>query len=127
MTLTYILIFAAAAIPFMRLVPARGRPWGLLAGSVLAMGWLQSESEAAESTYLLPLATVILTVVVWWIVRPAPPEQPAPAEYRRETWLARAITGAALLGVLGALLAIPTAAALLLLVREVWLPRQEAR
>lgn len=96
MTLTYILIFAAAAIPFMRLVPARGRPWGLLAGSVLAMGWLQSASEAAESTYLLPLATVILTIVVWWIVRPAAPEQPAPAEYRRDTWLALAITGAAL-------------------------------
>ena len=38
-----------------------------------------------------------------------------------------ALTGAALLGVIGALLAIPTAAALLLLVREVWVPRQEAR
>jgi predicted PurR-regulated permease PerM len=38
-----------------------------------------------------------------------------------------ALTGAALLGVVGALLAIPTAAALLLLVREVWVPRQEAR
>ncbi len=38
-----------------------------------------------------------------------------------------ALVGAALLGVIGALLAIPTAAALLLLLREVWLPRQEAR
>ena len=38
-----------------------------------------------------------------------------------------ALTGAALLGVVGALLAIPTAAALLLLVREVWVPRQSAR
>ncbi|MDR7363634.1 AI-2E family transporter [Nocardioides marmoribigeumensis] len=38
-----------------------------------------------------------------------------------------ALTGAALLGVVGALLAIPTAAALLLLLREVWVPRQEAR
>ena len=38
-----------------------------------------------------------------------------------------ALTGAALLGVVGALLAIPTAAALLLLLREVWVPRQRAR
>ncbi|MGI8888291.1 MAG: AI-2E family transporter [Nocardioidaceae bacterium] len=34
------------------------------------------------------------------------------------------LIGGALLGVVGALLAIPTAAALLLLVREVWLPKQ---
>jgi predicted PurR-regulated permease PerM len=38
-----------------------------------------------------------------------------------------ALVGAALLGVVGALLAIPTAAAILLLFREVFLPRQEAR
>lgn len=36
-----------------------------------------------------------------------------------------ALVGASLLGVIGALLAIPTAAAILLLVREVFLPRQE--
>lgn len=35
------------------------------------------------------------------------------------------LIGGSLLGVVGALLAIPTAAALLLLVREVWLPRQD--
>jgi predicted PurR-regulated permease PerM len=38
-----------------------------------------------------------------------------------------ALVGGTLLGVVGALLAIPTAASLLLLVREVFLPRQEAR
>ncbi|HET6561278.1 MAG TPA: AI-2E family transporter [Marmoricola sp.] len=38
-----------------------------------------------------------------------------------------AMIGAGLLGVIGALLAIPTAAAILLLVRELWLPRQDAR
>lgn len=38
-----------------------------------------------------------------------------------------ALVGAALLGVVGALLAIPTAAAILLLIRELWLPRQAAR
>ncbi|MGN6574287.1 MAG: AI-2E family transporter [Nocardioides sp.] len=38
-----------------------------------------------------------------------------------------ALIGASLLGVVGALLAIPTAAAVLLLVREIVMPRQEAR
>ncbi len=38
-----------------------------------------------------------------------------------------ALVGGTLLGVVGALLAIPTAASLLLLVKEVFLPRQEAR
>jgi predicted PurR-regulated permease PerM len=38
-----------------------------------------------------------------------------------------ALVGAALLGVVGALLAIPTAAALLLLLKEVFLRRQDAR
>ncbi|MBA2445826.1 MAG: AI-2E family transporter [Nocardioidaceae bacterium] len=36
------------------------------------------------------------------------------------------LIGGSLLGVVGALLAIPTAAGLLLLIREVWLPKQEA-
>ena len=38
-----------------------------------------------------------------------------------------ALVGAALLGVVGALLAIPTAAAILMLTREVLLPRQDAK
>jgi predicted PurR-regulated permease PerM len=38
-----------------------------------------------------------------------------------------ALVGAGLLGVIGALLAIPTAAAIVLIVREVVLPRQAAR
>jgi predicted PurR-regulated permease PerM len=38
-----------------------------------------------------------------------------------------ALIGGTLLGVVGALLAIPTAASILLLIREVFLPRQEAR
>lgn len=38
-----------------------------------------------------------------------------------------ALVGAGLLGVVGALLAIPTAAAILMLIREVWVRRQDAR
>jgi predicted PurR-regulated permease PerM len=38
-----------------------------------------------------------------------------------------ALIGGSLLGVVGALLAIPTAASIMLLVREIWVPRQDAR
>lgn len=38
-----------------------------------------------------------------------------------------ALAGGALLGVLGALVAIPVAASVILIIRQVWLPRQEAR
>jgi predicted PurR-regulated permease PerM len=38
-----------------------------------------------------------------------------------------ALIGAGLLGVVGALLAIPTAAAVSMIVREVWIPRQDVR
>ena len=38
-----------------------------------------------------------------------------------------ALVGAALLGVVGALLAIPTAASVLMLLREVWVRRQDER
>jgi len=38
-----------------------------------------------------------------------------------------ALIGGTLLGVIGALVAIPIAAGILLIVREVWMPRQQAR
>ena len=38
-----------------------------------------------------------------------------------------AMIGAGLLGVVGALLAIPTAAAILMLVKELWIPHQDRR
>ena len=38
-----------------------------------------------------------------------------------------ALAGGALAGILGALLAIPTAATILLILREVWVPRQDKR
>jgi D-alanyl-lipoteichoic acid acyltransferase DltB (MBOAT superfamily) len=89
MTLTHILILAGASLPFMRLVPGHWRPWGLLAASILALGWFQTGSIPDFS---LPTATVILTAAVWWIVQPVAPD----AHRRRDTWRALAIIGGAL-------------------------------
>jgi predicted PurR-regulated permease PerM len=38
-----------------------------------------------------------------------------------------ALMGGTLMGVLGAVIAIPVAASILLIVREVWMPRQQLR
>jgi predicted PurR-regulated permease PerM len=38
-----------------------------------------------------------------------------------------ALAGGALLGVLGALVAIPVAASIILIIRQVWMPRQDAQ
>lgn len=93
MTLTYILIFAAVSLPFMGLVPARWRPWGLLVGSILAIGWLHQSDAFDGLDVTLPAATVLLTVLVWWIVQPPVAE----AQSQRDTQLALVLMG----GVLG--------------------------
>jgi predicted PurR-regulated permease PerM len=38
-----------------------------------------------------------------------------------------ALAGGALLGILGALVAIPVAASIMLVIRQVWVPRQTSR
>lgn len=89
MTLTHILVFIGAALPFMWLIPAQWRPWGLMIGSVLALGWLQESSEVL----VLSAATVLLTVLVWWLVQP-----PEISEVRRrDNFVASGLIGAALL------------------------------
>lgn len=94
MTITHILVFAGASLPFMWLVPARGRPWGLLAASVLAVGWLQSGTTGGAAAFVLPAAVVVLTVAAWWIVQPESALL-APAR-RREMALSLAVTVGAL-------------------------------
>lgn len=71
MTLTHILVFSGLALPFMWFFPMAWRSWGLLVGSVIAIGWLQHGDSTMGMDFVLPAATVILTVIVWWIVQPS--------------------------------------------------------
>lgn len=64
-----ILVFAIAAVVYVLLVPARGRGWVLLIGSVLAIYWLQPPLPIRFSDFILPTATLLLTVVTWWFTR----------------------------------------------------------
>lgn len=64
-----IFVFGLAAIPYAVLVRGRGRAWALLVGSVLAIYWLQPRLPIRFSDYILPTATLTLTVVTWWATR----------------------------------------------------------
>jgi alginate O-acetyltransferase complex protein AlgI len=70
MTLPQVLILAVIAPLFMWLVPARWRPWGLLAGSIGAVAWFLAEAGLTPLDFVLILATVGLVVAVWWAIRP---------------------------------------------------------
>ena len=64
-----ILIFGLAALPYAALLPARWRAWALLAGSVLAIYWLQPPLPIRYSDFILPTATLVLTAASWWVTR----------------------------------------------------------
>ncbi|GAB4524520.1 MAG: hypothetical protein OHK0046_39350 [Anaerolineae bacterium] len=67
MTLLHILIFALASLPFMWLVPSTWRPWGLLAGSLLAVIWLMTDGVFTRADVLLITFTLLLVLAVWWV------------------------------------------------------------
>jgi D-alanyl-lipoteichoic acid acyltransferase DltB (MBOAT superfamily) len=64
-----ILIFVVAAFLYAAVIPVNGRGWFLLIGSLLAVYWLQPPLPIRFSDYILPTATILLTIVTWWITR----------------------------------------------------------
>ncbi|MBN2306317.1 MAG: MBOAT family protein [Anaerolineae bacterium] len=69
MTLTHILVFTAAALLYLALLPARWRGWTLFAGSVIAIYWLQPSIRISRMDFIFPTATLALVVVSWLISR----------------------------------------------------------
>lgn len=63
-----ILIFCIAAVLY-NLLPARWRGWALVVGSVVAIYWLQPALPIRFSDFILPTATLVLTVALWWFTR----------------------------------------------------------
>lgn len=69
MTLTHILVFIVAAALYLALIPARWRGWALLAGSVVAIYWLQPPIRIRSLDFVFPTATLILAALGWAITR----------------------------------------------------------
>lgn len=92
MTLTHILVFLGSALLFGALMRGRGRGWGLLALTLLAVYWLQPSTPIRYLDFWLPTGSLALTILVW-----AATSRPTP-ETRRLTWITgAAVTGAVLL------------------------------
>ena len=63
-----------AAVIYAAIVPSQSRSWALLILSLIAIYWLQSPLPIRFSDYIFPTATIVLSVVVWWVIR-APVEE----------------------------------------------------
>ncbi|MEW5989282.1 MAG: MBOAT family O-acyltransferase [Chloroflexota bacterium] len=66
-----ILLLGGAALVYAAVLPSSWRPWALLVGSVLAVYWLQPPLPLRYSGYVLPTATLTLTVLTWYATRPS--------------------------------------------------------
>jgi alginate O-acetyltransferase complex protein AlgI len=69
MTLTHILVFSAAAVLYMILLPANWRKWALFIGSVAALYWLQPASIIRKIDFVFPTATLALVALSWLVSR----------------------------------------------------------
>ena len=63
-----IAIFGGLAIVYAGL-PTRARSWALFAGSVIAIYWLQPPLPIRFSDFILPTATLAITIAAWWWTR----------------------------------------------------------
>ena len=73
MTLAHIFFFAFLSILVGRLPENRTRSWILFIASLLAVFALQPEISLRQFDFWLPLATIALTVLTWFIVRQRSP------------------------------------------------------
>ncbi len=92
MTLTRIAVAAAAALLYSWLLPGRWRGWALMLASIVAIYWLGTPLAIRYLDFILPTATLVLTVLVWLFVRD--PE----AGIGREDWMALGASAALVLG-----------------------------
>ncbi len=67
--LATILLFVVGALLYAALLPARWRGWALLIGSVILIYRLQPPLPIRFSDFILPTATLALTVACWWFTR----------------------------------------------------------
>src|SRR5574341_2566826 len=70
MTLTQLLVFGAAALLCGWIFKERWRGGLMLAGSLLALYWLQPATPIRHLDFWLPTGSLALTVLVWAITRP---------------------------------------------------------
>ncbi len=79
MTLAHIAFFIGASLFAAWVLPVIWRRWALLVGSVIVVYWLQPTLPIRYLDFVLPTATLALSVMVWWVTqRSNPSPQPPP-------------------------------------------------
>ena len=76
MTITQILIVAAAAFLWGTVMRERGRSWFLLVASVIVIFWLQPALPIRGFDFWIPIATLVLTIFSWYITANAEARRP---------------------------------------------------
>lgn len=84
--LTTILVFIVGAFLYAALLPARWRVWALLVGSVVLIYRLQPPLPIRFSDFILPTATICLTVASWWFTRSPAADTPETVRQNRLTF-----------------------------------------
>ncbi len=87
--LTTIAILTTTAVLYTAVLPRPTRPWALFVGSVVAIYWLQPDVPLRWASFALQTSTLGLTVLGWWLTRPAG----APKKLSREDGLTLALLG----------------------------------
>jgi len=72
-----ILVFVIAAAVYAGLLRGARRQWAILLGSVVAIYWLQPPLPIRFSDFILPTATIALTVITWLFTRQRDSEEQA--------------------------------------------------
>jgi alginate O-acetyltransferase complex protein AlgI len=97
MSLTHILIFALLAILVGQAAPSRWRNGLLLGSCVAAIYWMQPSTPIRNLDFWLPTASILATVLIWAVTRPAQTQAPGGAGWQNSLPAAALILGVILL------------------------------
>lgn len=97
--ITTIIIFSIAALIYSAIIPGRWRGWALLIGSVIAVYWMQPALPVRFVDFILPTATLAITVAVWRFAgRPANQENADEPATTREDFISLGLITALIVG-----------------------------
>jgi D-alanyl-lipoteichoic acid acyltransferase DltB (MBOAT superfamily) len=72
-----ILVLLVIAALYLLLIPSSWRGWALMVVSAVAIYWLQPTISVRWLDYSLPSATLLLTMVCWWVSKPSETRRPS--------------------------------------------------